>query len=438
MSWSSTTAILILLKFFVVAVDGDESSSCVDSDPKCSLWASQGECQTNAVWMMANCRRSCQSCQGGDRAWKLRTHIASSYDNSTSNATKMVNIESVRITHVDIDEMKQLVRVFGRMVMSWNDSKIAWDKDQWGISWLNFYWIQVWTPQIVQINAANPLAGTVSGKVLAANYTGQVYMWTDFSFIAPYNFEYEDYPNDYQKICYKFDDKRYFTVRFRVSPQVKNRQHEAISEAHVSGWNIVDLDVTDSKYVVQVLGNWKQNPFDVQTNNCELCLGIRRNAAYYVTEMLLPALVNTLLTLSAVVFQLSTMQPLLLAFSIVSQVLSLILINTRLPDFSSATPTILKFTGFNLFTTALLFVLSLILRKMANSTSTLPPPHFVTTILNFVDHFLPFSSGAAEVKNPEEAAERGPYAHVALTFNNLLFAFCFLVYIIAIAFSFLL
>lgn len=23
---------------------------CVDSDLKCSLWASQGECQSNAVW----------------------------------------------------------------------------------------------------------------------------------------------------------------------------------------------------------------------------------------------------------------------------------------------------------------------------------------------------------------------------------------------------
>lgn len=24
--------------------------SCIDSDIKCSLWASQGECQSNAVW----------------------------------------------------------------------------------------------------------------------------------------------------------------------------------------------------------------------------------------------------------------------------------------------------------------------------------------------------------------------------------------------------
>ncbi|KAE9554786.1 hypothetical protein FO519_001983 [Halicephalobus sp. NKZ332] len=435
MAWrSSATAIVILLKFIGIFVSCDDSSSCVDSDPKCSLWASQGECQSNAVWMMANCRRSCQSCQGGDRAWKLRTQIASTYENSTSNATKMVNIESVRINHVDIDETKQLVRVFGRMVMSWMDTKVAWDKDQWGISWLNFYWIQVWTPQIVQMNAPNPLASSVSGKVLAANFTGQVYMWTDFSFVAPYNFAYEDYPNDYQRICYKFNDKRYFSVRFKVSPEVKTKQHDAISEAHVSGWNIEDLDVTDSKYVVQVLGNWKQNPFDVQPNNCELCVGLRRNAAYYVTEMLLPALVTSALTLSSVVFQLTKTQPIILAFSIVAQLLGLLLISSRLPTYTAETPTILKFAGFNLFTTSMLFIVVLVLRKIALSKSTLPPPHFITSLMNFTDKFLPFSSTP---EKEEEESERGPYAHVAYTLNNLLFTLFLFIYIVAIVCSFL-
>lgn len=79
---------------------------------------------------------------------------------------------------------------------------------------------------------------------MAANYTGQIYMWSDFNFVAPYHFEYEDYPNDYQRICYKFDDKRYFTVRFVVAPEVKNRRREAVSETHVTGWTVEDLDLT--------------------------------------------------------------------------------------------------------------------------------------------------------------------------------------------------
>ena len=53
--------------------------------------------------MMTNCRQSCQSCQGGDRAWQLRSELTKNYDNSTSvNATRLVSIESVRIQHMEI------------------------------------------------------------------------------------------------------------------------------------------------------------------------------------------------------------------------------------------------------------------------------------------------------------------------------------------------
>uniref|UniRef100_A0A914CFB4 ShKT domain-containing protein n=1 Tax=Acrobeloides nanus TaxID=290746 RepID=A0A914CFB4_9BILA len=432
MSWSTVSAILILLKL-VSSDDSLTGSSCVDSDPKCSLWASQGECQSNAVWMMANCRRSCQSCQGGDRAWQLRNHLTATYTNSTSNATRNVNIESVRINHVEVDESKQTVRAYGRMVLSWNDSKVTWDKDEWGISWLNFYWIQVWTPQLLQINSPNSLPGTVTGKVLAANYTGQVYMWTDFNFIAPYHFQYEDYPNDYQKICYKFDDKRYFSVRFHVSPEVKNRKHEALAETHVSGWTVEDMQVNDSKYVIEMLGDWKQNPFDVQTNNCELCLGLRRNSIYYLTEMLIPAFVTSIVTLGSVLFQLSTVQPVLLAFSLLAQILSMIIIDSRLPSFAAVTPTILKYAGFNMTSTTILFMLSLILRKLSQVATNIPPPRFLDTLAHFIDRLIPLPH---EGKDEEETSD-GQYSRIAHALNNLAFAFFCLVYFLVMSFSFI-
>jgi hypothetical protein len=63
---------------------------------------------------------------------------------------------------------------------------------------------------------------------------------------------------------------------------------------------------------------------------------------FYLTEMLIPALVNSVLTLCAVFFQLSTVQPTLLAFSLVSQILSQTMINARLPSFTNSTPTICK------------------------------------------------------------------------------------------------
>ncbi|KAL3077503.1 hypothetical protein niasHS_012209 [Heterodera schachtii] len=395
-------------------------SNCVDSDPKCSLWASQGECQTNAIWMMSNCRRSCQSCQGGDRAWQLRTQLAKSYDNTTNaNATRTVRIESVRISHMEIDETRELARLFGRLVLSWNDSKVSWDREHWGVSWLNFYWVQIWTPQLMQINSPSATPGQINGKVLAANYTGQVYMWTDFQFVVPYHFEYEDFPKDRQRICYQFDDKRYFAVRFVVADEVRNKRHESIAEAHVSGWDIEQMDIQDSKYVVQLLGDWRQNPFDIQSTNCELCVQLQRNAVYWLAELLAPALVTAALTLCAVLFQLALPQALLLAFSLLSQLLAMQLMNTRMPSYTGTAPAILKFAAFNLLSTGALFVATLLLRRFSQTNSNIPLPRSVYALASLLDKLMPLPKGAKELT--EENVPQGNYADIALTLNNLLF-----------------
>ncbi|CAK5066983.1 unnamed protein product [Meloidogyne enterolobii] len=376
-------------------------TNCVDSDPKCSLWASQGECQTNAIWMMTNCRQSCQSCQGGDRAWQLRSELTKNYDNSTSaNATRLVSVESVRIQHMEIDENKEQARVFGRLVLSWNDSKVSWDRESWGLSWLNFYWVQVWTPQLLQINAL-----------------------------------------DRQRICYQFDDKRYFAVKFIVSEEVRNRQHESIQDAHVSGWDIEQLDISDSKYTVQILGDWRQNPFDIQTTNCELCIELRRSAVYYFTEMVCPALVSSVLTLSSVLFQLALGQPAMLCFSILCQLMGLQLLNARLPSYTGTVPTILKYTSFNLLISSFLLLSTIVLRRISQANSNIPLPRFIYTLSSLLDKCMPLPKGGKDLL--EENSDNGNtplgnYSEIALTLNNSLFSAAIFIYILAFIFSFLL
>lgn len=94
---------------------------------------------------------------------------------------------------------------------------------------------------------------------------------------------------------------------------------------------------------MEQLSDPRRNPFDVQADNGELCISLRRNAVYFTAEMLLPALITSLFTLAAVFFQLSKTQPILLGFSVVAQILSLILVSQRLPSFTAHTPTICKF-----------------------------------------------------------------------------------------------
>ncbi|CAJ0579711.1 unnamed protein product, partial [Mesorhabditis spiculigera] len=391
-----------------------EAPGCTDADPKCTEWAAQGECSSNAVWMMANCRKSCRSCQGGEKAWKLRQHIQENYKNDTENVTREVRVESVRINNLEIDEKKQSVRVYGRMVLSWNDTKIAWPKEKWGLSWLNFYWIQIWTPQIVQINgggSSSTSAGSVTSKVLAANYTGQIYLWTDFIFTSPYSFVYEEFPTDIQRVCYKFDDKRLLAAKFSVAEEVRDKDREEFTDTRVTGWQIEGLEMNESPYTITTLSDWHKNPFDIQAANAEMCVTLSRNAVYFVSEMLLPALLTSLFTISA----LSSRQIMLLAFSIVSQLLSLLLVSQRLPSFTTHTPTILKFAGFNLVMTGLLFVASMILEKLASSPAEIPPPHWVDRLVSIVSLALPMPKSTKH----EDAALK--YAAPAHAMNQVIF-----------------
>lgn len=89
-------------------------------------------------------------------------------------------------------------------------------------------------------------------KELAANYTGQVYMWLDFSFVAAHNFRYEDYPNDYQHVCFKFDDKQYFSVRFIIADKVKSKKREELTETYATGWTLenVEINVSSTLFVI--------------------------------------------------------------------------------------------------------------------------------------------------------------------------------------------
>ena len=40
------------------------NAACVDKDLRCSGWAKSGECNSNPGYMLTNCRKSCDKCEG--------------------------------------------------------------------------------------------------------------------------------------------------------------------------------------------------------------------------------------------------------------------------------------------------------------------------------------------------------------------------------------
>ena len=157
--------------------------------------------------------------------------------------------------------------------------------------------MQVWTPDLVQANAyapcfhsthsivssPNSIPGRFERKILASNYTGQIFMWSDYSFTVPCKFDHGRFPADVQSCCAKIDDSRYFAVRFAIDPAAQTTLTESIGRTHQPLWQIESASVDAAKYSLELMTDWKHDPFAVETTNCALCVKIRRTANYYST-----------------------------------------------------------------------------------------------------------------------------------------------------------
>ena len=44
--------------------------SCEDDNDRCPEWAAENQCSTNADWMLANCKKSCDACRGATKSIK--------------------------------------------------------------------------------------------------------------------------------------------------------------------------------------------------------------------------------------------------------------------------------------------------------------------------------------------------------------------------------
>lgn len=366
---------------------------CVDVEPKCSVWASQGECQTNAAWMMSNCRRSCQSCQGGERAWQLRLTIAANYDNNNSVSRNIsmhhVNIHSFHVEHIEMDETKQMAKMHGKMVLTWNDSRIVWDKNHWEVSWLNFYWVQIWTPQVVQSNAPPSYPSQFTSKILAANYTGQVYMWTDFSLNTLCEMDYRNFPYDKQKCSFKLDDRRFYVVRFSVADSAKQEAKMSTQKVHPAGWQTQNVDIMESRYSIQMLADWGMDPFNVETANVEVSLTLKRDHSYYGAQITGPLVASAIVTLVSFMAGSFWNQLALLLVSLLFQIVAVYPISSALPPASGQVPAILKFSSFNLTMTCIVLIISACLLTLCLVENVLPPPRFVMLFTECLQKFAP-------------------------------------------------
>lgn len=106
-----------------------------------------------------------------------------------------------------------------------------------------------------------------------------------------------------------------------------------------------------------------------------------------------------------------------------------------------------KFYGFNMAATVIMFVVTVLLYNLAHLRSAVPPPHFVDQLLGLIERFIPClrvdanESKLTEVQMNEEtssgnSAGKRYYAPLASALKFLVFLFFFAIYLLVMFSSF--
>ncbi|CAG9537532.1 unnamed protein product [Cercopithifilaria johnstoni] len=202
-----------------------------------------------------------------------------------------------------------------------------------------------------------------------------------------------------------------------------------------------------------MFGNWRDDPFDIQSSNSELCLDLRRNAVYFTTEMLLPALITSIITISSVPFQISIAQLVPIALSLLAQIIALTLINSRLPTFAIHTPTISyrdhekriysnmttksqysKIVFSEIYWIQLHLMISMILWRLSKSNTAIPLHHSLNQFAYFINNRIALPLSSEEINEDSQRK----YAPLACALNNLTFLIFLALYFVVFVGSFIL
>ncbi|KRX71627.1 Acetylcholine receptor subunit alpha-type acr-16 [Trichinella sp. T6] len=378
------------------------SFNCVDQSSKCSMWASRGECFANPTWMIRNCPNSCEACQGGNRVWDLRNNIISKYNSSTQIqkfTVEMINIKAVSLKHIETDEQEQVLKIYGTLLMTWNDSRIQWNKTEWGIAWMNLVWSQIWTPKLVALKSAPMDSSQFESDSLAVHHTGAVVNWVDFVLETYIQFDYSRYPYDQQSGCVRFGDRRDFSIRFEVDQNAEQELTRSLDKLRPVGWTVRSAQIREGSNQEKILSLDMDDATDAFAPVVDLCVSLKRDNSYTFALFFLPCAATAMITVLSFWLSRQWNKIMLLVVSVGLQIFFLTSLTNHLPPSNGRTPVIVKFCSCSMVITCILILAELIFGSLETIRSALPPPRWLMITVNRVNKVCPVVLGTADRAN---------------------------------------
>jgi len=269
-----------------------------------------------------------------------------------------------------------------------------------------------------------------------------VYMWSDFSFSVACQFDHGNYPHDVQRCCAQMDDQRTFALRIKVSDTARNSLTESLMKTHLTLWEVTSAEINENPLAVQLLTDWKKDPYQITTSNCELCVNLRRKATYYSSELVGPAIATAIITLVSFAAKSTSHQMYILLASIGLQIVSYFVAAIKLPNPTHGTPAILMFYSVNMAMTIIALVAAILLVRLSTHKTNVPPPHFIDMIVALVSRLLCVRDNSDEQQIQDDVSlekssltSNGKYywSPLAQCLRNFIFVLLFVIYFISVA-----
>ncbi|CAI4227021.1 unnamed protein product [Auanema sp. JU1783] len=314
---------------------------------------------------------------------RLTRHLLAQHDKNAPPDGAVIVTHEMELVHIlNIDELKQSMRVLVYIVEEWTDPSLSWDPASF--SGVNITWLpehSIWVPDILVFNMLDhqDLLHSVRSPI-KVYHTGRVWF---------------SYPAIYSVMCtigvakFPFDDQ---TCRLRIAswgyPEGKlyinaTRMPYLTHYSPNEEWALQSVNISSRHY---------EHEGTIVSEACYL-VSVSRKPFYYLVSLVIPTYIICMLSVSGLFARFSTRHERQERFTLgVTSILSMavlsVVVTEKVPHSSEEVPLLVTYFHFNMVIVTIATILTSSVMRVDTKgyTHDKSPPRWITSILLIRTH----------------------------------------------------
>ncbi|XP_047119677.1 acetylcholine receptor subunit alpha-L1-like isoform X4 [Schistocerca piceifrons] len=313
---------------------------------------------------------------------KLKRKLLTHYDKFSrpaqhTNATVVKMVLTFR--HIELDELKSVMTVYGWMRMIWTDEKLKWNKTEWGgLHELHLADHEIWQPDIILYNSASGSSIDHYGNSHCVVFpTGEVIWVPPAQFLVFCDLDLRLWPYDTQICHLTLGSWTYDGDQVDLQLGVP---FDGFEELQMDLWN------TNSEWqIVDVKGNRAEQYYSCCTEpyiDITYNITLRRQSPAYSAIVITPAAAIVLMTLAGFWLPPNAGEKILLnGCTAIIICLFLLYFSQKLPAMAGNTPLVVLFYSSSLHLVILSLVVTVVVLNLSRNCYSIPVPWVLQSLL---------------------------------------------------------